>query len=169
MHVLYIPCQVHYPSDSFLLIESVQYLAYPKNCAKTGMSITTAIHSVYLQVNYLIDEAYNIGKGANTIISILYHFLANHSTGTTKHHFHTVNCCRQNKNRYLMYYLIWRVLTGLNNEIISFLPVGHTKFSPGWCFGLFKRQYRKMQIGCLNGIVKIVIHWHYHTAILSTY
>ena len=56
-----------------------------------------------------------------------------------------------------MYYCMWRVLVGLHEEIkISFLPVGHTKFSPDWCFGLLKRKYRKMKIGCLDDIVKAV-------------
>ena len=72
-------------------------------------------------------------------------------------HFHADNCTGQNKNRYLMYYFMWRVLAGLHKEIkISFLPVGHTKFSPDWCFGLLKRKYRKMKIGCLDDIVKAV-------------
>lgn len=56
-----------------------------------------------------------------------------------------------------MYYLMWRVMTGLHQDIkISFLPVGHTKFSPDWCFGLFKQKYRKMRIGCLDDIVRAV-------------
>ena len=51
---------------------------------------------------------------------------------------------------------MWRVLAGLHEEIkIFFLPVGHTKFSPDWCFGLVKK-YRKMKIGCLDDIVKAV-------------
>ena len=53
-----------------------------------------------------------------------------------------------------MYYCMWRVLVGLHE--ISFLPVGHTKFSPDWCFGLLKKKYRKMKIGCLDDIVKAV-------------
>lgn len=56
-----------------------------------------------------------------------------------------------------MYYLMWRILTGLHEEIkISFLPVGHTKFSPDWCFGLLKRQYRRTKVGCLDDIVAAV-------------
>ena len=52
---------------------------------------------------------------------------------------------------------MWRVLVGLHKEIkISFLPVGHTKFSPDWCFGLFKQQYRRTNIGCLDDIVQTV-------------
>ena len=48
-------------------------------------------------------------------------------------------------------------MAGLHDEIIiSFLPAGHTKFSPDWCFGLVKRKYRKMKIGCLDDIVKAV-------------
>ena len=41
--------------------------------------------------------------------------------------------CGQNKNRYVyvMQYLAWRVMVGLNQKItLSFLIVGHTKFSP---------------------------------------
>ena len=49
-----------------------------------------------------------------------------------------------------------RVLTGLHEEIkISFLPVGHTKFAPNWCFGLFKRFYRLCN---LDDIVHCVNH-----------
>ena len=56
-----------------------------------------------------------------------------------------------------MSYFMWRVLTGLHEEIkISFLPVGHTKFVPDWCFGLFKRHYRHCTIGCLDDIVQAV-------------
>ena len=56
-----------------------------------------------------------------------------------------------------MQYLAWRVLTGLNKTItLSFLIVGHTKFSTDWCFGLFKQQYRRTRIGCLDDIVRVV-------------
>ena len=52
---------------------------------------------------------------------------------------------------------MWRTSAGLHDEIkYSFLPVGHTKFLPDWCFGLVKRKYRKMKIGCLDDIVKAV-------------
>ena len=91
------------------------------------------------------------------MISMLHHFLEHHSLGETSVHFHADNCAGQNKNRFLMYYFMWRVLTGLHDEIIiSFLPVGHTKFSPDWCFGLLKRLYRRTKIGCLDDIVAAV-------------
>ena len=48
----------------------------------------------------------------------------------------------------MMYYLMWRVLTGLHKEVkISFLPVGHTKFAPDWCFGLLKQRFLRTKIG----------------------
>ena len=56
-----------------------------------------------------------------------------------------------------MQYLAWRVLSGLNNSItLSFLIMGHTKFSPDWYFGLFKQAYRWIRIGCLDNIVWVV-------------
>jgi hypothetical protein len=52
--------------------------------------------------------------------------------------------------RYLMQYLAWRCTVGLQETIaLSFLTVGHTKFSPDWCLGLFKRRHRHTRISCL--------------------
>ena len=60
-------------------------------------------------------------------------------------------------NRFMMQYLAWRVLDGLNRRIeISFLIVGHTKFAPDWCFGLLKQAYRRTKVGCLDDIVRLV-------------
>ena len=56
-----------------------------------------------------------------------------------------------------MQYLAWRILVGLHRTItISFLIVGHTKFSPDWCFGLFKQRFRRTNVSCLNDIVRVV-------------
>lgn len=43
-----------------------------------------------------------------------------------------------------------------DDVVVSFLPVGHTKFSPDWCFGLFKRHFKRSKVGCLDDIVKVV-------------
>lgn len=72
---------------------------------------------------YLIDEAVNIGKGANSIINMLHHFLATHNFGEANLHLHADNCSGQNKNCYVMQYLTWRVLKKIT---LSFLIVGHT-------------------------------------------
>ena len=113
-------------------------------------------HLPHMQVNYLIDEGANIGKGANCIISLLHHFLSHHNLGEINLTFHADNCSGQNKNRYVMQYMAWRVLAGLNKSIeISFLLVGHTKFAPDWCFGLLKRRFRRANVGCLQDIVDV--------------
>lgn len=60
-------------------------------------------------------------------------------------------------HRYMMQYLAWRVLAGLHKTVkISFLIVGHTKFSPDWCFGLIKQKLRRTNVNCLDDIVKVV-------------
>ena len=105
----------------------------------------------------MIDEAVNVGKGANAIISMIHHFFTNHGLGETVVYLHADNCSGQNKNRYMMYYLMWRVLTNQHGDItISFLPVGHTKFFPDAGFGMLKRRFRATEVGCLSDIVKVV-------------
>ena len=97
------------------------------------------------------------GKGANTVISYLHHYLENYGINAITVHLNADNCTGQNKNNAVMQYLAWRVLTDRNRSIkISFLPVGHTKFSPDWCFGLIKQRFRKTDVGCLEGIATVV-------------
>lgn len=52
-----------------------------------------------LKVNYLIDEAAQTGKAANTIISMVHHFLQTHNMGEAHLQLHADNCSGQNKNR----------------------------------------------------------------------
>ena len=88
---------------------------------------------------------------------MFHHFLQHHGFGESSIHIHADNCSGQNKNRFMMQYLMWRVEAGLNVEIkMSFLLVGHTKFAPDSCFGLFKRLFRKTKVGCLEDVVAVV-------------
>ena len=120
-----------------------------------GIRLHTILTSI--QINYLIDEASATGKGANTVVSLLHHFFSTHTFGESSVHLHADNCSGQNKNRHVIAYLMWRVLTGRHKQItLSFLIVGHTKFSPDTCFGLIKRLYRRTYIGCLDDISKVV-------------
>ncbi len=50
------------------------------------------------QVNFFIDEAVEIGKGANTVISLLHYFFEHHSLGEEHVLLNADNCVRQNKN-----------------------------------------------------------------------
>ena len=60
----------------------------------------------FSQVNYLIDEAINTGKGANSIISMLHHFFEHHSLGESDINLHADNCSGQNKNQSYWPYVI---------------------------------------------------------------
>lgn len=52
---------------------------------------------------------------------------------------------------------MWRVMTGWHTNITySFLVVGHTKFSPDWCFGLFKRLFKRTKVNCMADIAAVV-------------
>ncbi len=54
---------------------------------------------------------------------------------------------------------MWRVLVGLHEEItLLFLPVGHTKFSPDWCFGLLKKKFRRSVVSSLDELARVVDH-----------
>ena len=109
------------------------------------------------QINYLIDECVDTGKGANTIVSKLHHFLHHHGLGEQRVHFHADNCTGQNKNNTMVQYLMCRSMVGLHKEItLSFLVVGHTKFAPDLCFGLLKRKFRREKVGCLDDIARVV-------------
>ena len=70
---------------------------------------------------------------------------------------HADNCTGQNKNNYVLWYLLWRVITGRHTNItLSFLVVGHTKYAPDWCFGLFKRLFKRTKVGSLTSIAEVV-------------
>ena len=97
------------------------------------------------------------GKGANTVISLLHHFLAHHAVGEVELKLHADNCSGQNKNNTVLQYLQWRVLSGLHKSItMSFMLVGHTKFSPDWCFGLLKQKFRRTFTSSLLDLVEVV-------------
>jgi len=88
---------------------------------------------------------------------MLHHFFKAHGLGETSVHLHADNCTGQNKNWYMMYYVMWRVLTGQHKEVvISFLAVEHTKFAPNWCFGLLKQRFHRKKIGNLENIANCV-------------
>ena len=111
----------------------------------------------FSQTNYLIDEADFIGKSANTVISLLDHYFSNYGLGETSAYFTADNCVGQNKNNALIQYLMYRVSSGLHNKIeLSFLAVGHTKFSPDSHFGLIRQQYRNSQIYTYEKLAEVI-------------
>ena len=143
--------QVHYPSNP--LQPDPIYFLTPRKCALFGV----CCEALPRQVTYLIDEASDAGKGANSIVSMLHHFFTVHSMGECDVHLHADNCVGQNKNNTVLQYLMWRTMVGLHRRVtLSFLIVGHTKFAPDWCFGLIKRQFRKINMSSLADIATVV-------------
>ena len=105
-------------------------------------------------MNFLIDEAFDTGKGAHAVISMVHYYLENHGLHAVILHFNADNCTGQKRNNaviistgaymwdhymcvylsltiaFYLQYMMWRVMTGCNVSIpISFLPAGHKKFS----------------------------------------
>jgi len=129
--------QVHISSNP--LQPGPIYFKAPRKCGIFGIMC----EGVPRQVNYLIDEASTVGKGANATISYVYHFFAQHGLGENDVHLHADNCVGQNKNNYFLWYLAWRIATKLHRSIkYSFLIAGHTKFGPDRCFGMLKKSYK---------------------------
>lgn len=94
-------------------------------------------------MNYLIDEAQSCGKGANSIVSMVHHYLSNFTQGEDEIFLQADNCIGQNKNNTMVWYLAWRVTVGLSKVCeLNFMIPGHRRFSPDRFFGLIKRKFR---------------------------
>ena len=116
-----------------------------------------------IQHNYLVDESETIGKdgtkchGPNAVISMLDHFFSTHGLKESHCHCHADNCVGQNKNRYVMGYLAWRVITGKHQEItLSFMEVGHTRCLVDGHFGLIKKMYRRLDCDTMQHLEEAV-------------
>lgn len=78
--------QVFYPNNP--LQPGPMYFLTPRKCAIFGV----CCEGIPRQINYLIDEAINTGKGANSIVSMLDHYFDNHSLGEDTAMLHADNC-----------------------------------------------------------------------------
>ena len=108
------------------------------------------------QVNFLIDEGMVIDKGSNSVLSYVHFYFAHYGLGEEVAQLHCDNCSGQNKNKYAMWYLAWRCIYQLHQQIqLYFLVAGHTKFSPDWCFGLLKQRYRRSHVSSLSDLEKV--------------
>ena len=109
------------------------------------------------QIFFLIDESEFFGKGSKVVISLLDAFFKLHGLGEIEANLHADNCTGQNKNNYVIWYLMWRVMNGLHKKItLSFMVPGHTKFAPDRYFGLLKIKYRRSHVDCLHDLINCV-------------
>jgi len=104
-------------------------------------------------VIYVIPEAILVSKGSNMVVSLLHHFLGKYAAGVTQITLNADNCVGQNKNNTVLQYLMWRVITGLSTRIeLAFMVAGHTKFSPDYGFGVFKKLYRHSELNSVEEV-----------------
>ena len=140
--------QVHYPSD--LQQPGPLYFKTPRKCGIFGV----CAEGSNTQLNYLIDEAYACGKGANSVVSMVHHYLKYFTYFEENVCLQADNCIGQNKNNTMVFYLAWRVMVGLNKSCeLSFMIPGHTRFSPD---RFIKRKYRRTKLSSLTEIAEVV-------------
>ena len=82
--------QVHYPSNP--LQPGLIYFLTPRKAAIFGV----CCEAIPRQVNFVIDEASDTGKGANTVVSMLDFFFSHYGLGETTVSLHADNCSGQN-------------------------------------------------------------------------
>lgn len=129
--------QVHYPHHSQQV--GPIYFKTPKKCEVFGV----CCKGTGKQTFYLADEGQSPGKGANTVVSYVHHFLQHYGLGEETASFHFDNCAGQNKNNIVLQYAMWRVILGLHVRIhYGLMVAGHTKFAPDWHFGIWKAKWR---------------------------
>ena len=150
-----------------LAIDFAQNTVYPSSAQTVGAAYFKSARKVSLfgihnegtgqQYTFLIDEAHSIGKGPNSVVSMLDYILGIERKFDEVHIF-ADNCVSQNKNNTMMHYLDWRVRTNQNKKItMNFLLVGHTRFSPDRIFGLIKLKYTKATIDTFAELVQCVV------------
>ncbi|XP_056016262.1 uncharacterized protein LOC125677744 [Ostrea edulis] len=70
---------------------------------------------------------------------------------------HCDNCPGQNKNRYVIGYLLWRVLIGLHRAIELHMQIpGHTKCQVDAGFAQIKKKYRRSDCDTLQHVADVV-------------
>ena len=106
--------QLHYPSNPQQ--PGPIFFKTPRKCSIFGVNNDALNH----QFTYLIDEIVSTGKGANTTISYVHHFLENHGMGEKQAYFHADNCVgkykyfHQGEGRFHMFILIFQPKTKFN-------------------------------------------------------
>lgn len=77
------------------------YFKTPMKCGIFGIMCD----AIPQQVKYLIEEAVDVGKGANITISYMHHYFEKYELCETNRHLRPENCSGQNKNNFFIWYL----------------------------------------------------------------
>ena len=115
--------QVHFPFGCQQ--SGPEYFKTAKKCGVVGVRNDCT----NVQVNYLISEKENPGKGADCVINLVHHYLENYGSGAYDVLLQADNCVGQNKSNCTMQYLVWRTMTKRDLSVeLSFMLTGRTNF-----------------------------------------
>lgn len=97
------------------------------------------------QMNYIIDEGFTIGKGPNSVISMIDYYLNQNIPTGSNLVFYCDNCPGQNKNRDVIAYFTYLVKVAKKYSSIElyFMVSGHSRFTPDGNFGNLKAYINK--------------------------
>lgn len=116
--------------------------------------IYSALDNTMLCCTYDEREA---GKGANEVISFLHKFLCTRAIQTPNIRIHADNCRGQNKNKYVMWYLVWLAATGRVKHVeFKFMIKGHTQFIVDSNIGHIKRELRRSDVFCMEQWAQVI-------------
>ncbi|XP_060601134.1 uncharacterized protein LOC132754508 isoform X3 [Ruditapes philippinarum] len=115
------------------------------------------------QYNFLVDENETIGPdgtqthGPNAVISMVDWVIErDHAEGPTIS-LHADNCPGQNKNYYMLGYLMWRVLSGRQEKIEYMMQIpGHARCHVDAGFARIKQLYRRTDTDALGQLTEVV-------------
>lgn len=111
----------------------------------------------------LYAEAVRLGhrsissKNSDTVVAMLHHAIESRSESEADLYLTADNCSGQNKNRTVVQYCLWRVMTGRNRSVtLSFLIPGHTKNHCDGGFGRIKKAlYRQESLITPDHVVSV--------------
>lgn len=117
----------------------------------------------YTDIHCLPEGHWPGGKTANEVASMLDHSIntaKNRSTfagGVRKIVLHADNCGGQNKNKFMLWFFLWRVTVQLEDEItLNFLVAGHTKNRCDGAFGFVKRRLKTHNVVTSRQMMRVV-------------
>lgn len=128
---------------------SQPYFITGLNCDLLGISCSNTTRNY---VFGLPEGHWSNEKTADSVVSMLHYTLGQlkrngKTAGFSQVKLHADNCSGQNKNRYVLWCLTWRVLVGLDDRIDRyFLIAGHTQNVCDGAFGHVKRRFRKSDV-----------------------
>ena len=102
------------------------------------------------QVTYLVDDT---GKGANTVVGFVHHYIENHGVNASMIHLNADNCTGQSKNNTLIQYFAWRV--GITLSRSPFFLLGIQSSHQTGALGS-SNSFLGRLVSCLEDIAKVV-------------